>query len=62
MVFPYVNMIARVNVNVPEKAPHFFGYVHAHVYEHVHVEIRDVSVKTMGYDPSAVIGTHLIPR
>ena len=30
--------------------------------EHVHAEIRDLSLKTMGYAPSAVIGTHSIPR
>jgi hypothetical protein len=36
--------------------------MHVHVYEHVHAKIRDLSLKTMGYDPSAVIGTHSIPR
>ncbi len=31
-------------------------------FRHVHEEIRDLSLKTMGYAPSAVVGTHLIPR
>ena len=29
---------------------------------HVHPEIRDLSLKIMGYAPSAVIGSHPIPR
>jgi hypothetical protein len=33
-----------------------------HVYENVRAEIRDLSLKIMGYAPSSVIGTHSIPR
>jgi hypothetical protein len=29
---------------------------------HVNAEIRDVSLKTMGHAPSAVIGTHSTPQ
>jgi hypothetical protein len=29
---------------------------------HAHAEIRDLSLKTIGYAPSAVIRTHSIPR
>ena len=32
------------------------------MHGNVHAEIRDLSLRTMGYDPSAVIGTHSIPR
>jgi hypothetical protein len=32
------------------------------VSEHIRAEIRDLSSKIMGYAPSAVIGTHSIPR
>ena len=41
-------MLVLVNVNAPENIDFYSGYVHVHVYEHVHVDFCLASLEVSG--------------